>query len=378
MLSILLVSALATISAAQQSCTTEGFACKGISAEGRRAVARDAAQEDSMSLKMLQLSSSVKHRIKEKSVEHSASFRYVDKPMSLRLKDIQASNLDTSVMIDDKVNVSWLGGKEVHMYAFPASLDRGVSVNTSYGKLFEDDKIANFCQKWGGTGTGNFLDVGANIGSYSIPMSSCLAGKGEVIAVEAVPSIAAHLKASIMGNQLPNIELYPYAVGSVTDGDSVSMEIDSVNKGHSSIGSLQSVYEKGGFETTPMTTLDAMLAENPAMTMVRAMKMDVEGFEGRALFGAQHFFTNYAPCYLQVELCASWLETAGTPIDVVFMQLVAAGYDIDVDAEMQARGPDCKRDERNRCIRDIFIQQKNLEACLARVEDAVAATLPKH
>ena len=57
---------------------------------------------------------------------------------------------------------------------------------------WESDLVAGCARPWltNPNLKGNFLDLGANIGAYTLPLGRFLQGKGEVISVEGMPDIA--------------------------------------------------------------------------------------------------------------------------------------------------------------------------------------------
>ena len=59
-----------------------------------------------------------------------------------------------------------------------------------------------------------FVDVGANIGLMTIFASKCVGNEGQVVAFEAHPKTAELLKENIQLNQLMNIQVCQYALGS--------------------------------------------------------------------------------------------------------------------------------------------------------------------
>merc|ERR1712196_286051 len=143
-----------------------------------------------------------------------------------------------------------------------------------------------------------------NIGSFAVPISMCLqsinsSSPGSVIAVEALPRHVDMLRANLRVNFIANALVLPYAVGKTSKGFH-SMYTDSKNKCHSSlVGNFEGSY--GGNSTRKsrvrVTTLDDVyFSQQAVMRRVLVMKIDVEGYEGHALFGASNFLTESPPC----------------------------------------------------------------------------------
>lgn len=155
---------------------------------------------------------------------------------------------------------------------------------------------------------GNFLDVGANLGAYTLPLAKFMRDVGSaaniVIAIEAQPTTAKHLRAGIKLNELDNIHLYEYAVTSPDGSDSLKFQQQYRNMGHSHVVGAVTKKLGGEIVEVPATTLDAILgSEGSSMQNIFAMKMDIEGSEAAAIEGALSFLANgNGPCIILIEL----------------------------------------------------------------------------
>lgn len=161
------------------------------------------------------------------------------------------------------------------------------------------NSICNKFKKFGGKG--NILDVGGNIGSYSIPLAACLKENGhannKLITIEGAPWNAQLLRVSMKYNSLDNMHLYEYAVGSPSEPKYVQFVKYNANAGKSRVGKGT---EKGATQVE-MTTIDSIAsAEGKPMRQIFAMKMDIEGHELPALQGATSFLEN-GPCTIFIE-----------------------------------------------------------------------------
>lgn len=127
-------------------------------------------------------------------------------------------------------------------------------------------------------GRGNkFIDLGANLGYYSLPLANMGA---RVLAVEALPKNAAVLTSSIVENGFRNITLVHAAVFDQTGVVRVG--------GTSAWGQIQTRPE--GYEV-PSITLDDLTAAYDFRD-ASAVKMDVEGAELAVLRGGRIFFSD--------------------------------------------------------------------------------------
>eukprot|EP01083_Nonionella_stella_P016320 45599_1 len=159
------------------------------------------------------------------------------------------------------------------------------------------------------------LDIGANIGSYTVGLGVHFAKRHPEINIFAFEPLWQNyvlLMSSINKNQLNNVYLYPY--GLTEDGqlgDTVSFVIDKVNKGHSHIDSNDSWSEVDG-ETVSIdaVSIDNLEAHIPLESWRNILwtKLDTEGLEFSVLKGAVKFLKNHGPCYIKTEIIA-WSET---------------------------------------------------------------------
>jgi len=135
-----------------------------------------------------------------------------------------------------------------------------------------------------------FVDVGANIGAYALPVSRDAA---RVIAIEAHPGLAGLLARNVAENGLGNIEIIAAAAGPAAG--EVAFPTADLGE-HRNFGSLSLARGAKATAPTPMVRLDDVA---PADT--RLVKIDVEGFEPAVLAGATRLRAEVRP-YWMVEL----------------------------------------------------------------------------
>lgn len=146
------------------------------------------------------------------------------------------------------------------------------------------------------------LDIGANLGAYSLPIAKDLLSRGgEVIAFEPQEIIYYQLCGNIILNRLDNLRAYHKAVGRY-NGDIEIPKIDYNNNHNAGAFSFHQEYRQNEgiedsiqSETTfvPIVTLDSLvLKKMPAL-----IKMDVEGYELDVFKGGVEFLkkADYPP-----------------------------------------------------------------------------------
>jgi len=235
----------------------------------------------------------------------------------------------------NEIDRTGLLGRRAIMYSFPTSIDSHVSAKYQNGDWYDDAWIG-ICQVYGAFPDASFLDLGANIGTFTVPISLCLrnyGGEGHVIAVEAHPANVGMLKANLKVNFIKNSVLFPYAVGE-TSGSIVEMVAHFGNQASATVvqdGNTSNSHVKSQRGVAvELTTLDEIYHAHPElMRRVFIMKIDVEGHEGLALRGGRKFFSEAPPCVLKAELIRHWLRRKRTPWPMVLDFLSSSGYNLD-------------------------------------------------
>lgn len=170
------------------------------------------------------------------------------------------------------------------------------------------------------------LDVGANIGSHSLPMAARVGSRGRVHAFEATRWAHARL--------LLNLALNPELAASVTAMHAVLG--DGRAELPDRIYSSWNVMEfdqpgrplHGGFAhevgAARRVSLDAWFAAAP-LTRLDLVKMDVDGFEPVILAGARETLRRFRPRVL-LELAPDALRERGAGLGDLVEPLVSEGY----------------------------------------------------
>lgn len=136
----------------------------------------------------------------------------------------------------------------------------------------ELDKVREFV----GNG-GVFLDIGANIGYYSLMAASY--GAGRILAIEPNPIVRSRLNFNISANKLDGRVLsLPIALGDRSE--MTTLFVADGDMGASKIGDLAT---SGTPIQVAMKPLALVLAEEK-INQIDAMKIDVEGMEDSVLF----------------------------------------------------------------------------------------------
>ncbi|MDQ0393993.1 FkbM family methyltransferase [Labrys monachus] len=121
-----------------------------------------------------------------------------------------------------------------------------------------------------------FLDVGANIGGYSLAVAAFAGPQARIIAFEPQPQIFERLAYNIAQNPFGTIKAVACAVAD-HDGE-LTLFLNCENRGQASVKLVASEQSSGGMIKVPAKSLLSLLREEE-LTHVDAAKLDVEGAE---------------------------------------------------------------------------------------------------
>jgi FkbM family methyltransferase len=223
------------------------------------------------------------------------------------------------------------------------------------------EKEMGFLRHWLRSGM-TVIDIGANIGVYSLPISRLVGRTGRVFAYEPGTEARSFLQRSRELNKADNLEIVPLAL---SDNQRVGRLL------HGGSSELNALGDSGAGETVDITSLDDEDAARgwPPPDFV---KIDAEGEEERILGGARDFLTRYSPLIMfEIKAGAKtneqlrdlfpslgyrlFRQLAGAPILVPdFPQQKLDGYELNLR---------CKTGSRTRPIRT-----RLLGRCISRVD----------
>lgn len=152
-----------------------------------------------------------------------------------------------------------------------------------------------------------FIDVGANIGTYSIWAAEIGAN---IIALEPAEDTFDLLS--------ENVELNGYSAQLIRAAAGASCGIARFTNGRDCVNRLDS----DGDVETPVVTIDSILTDRYAA----GMKVDVEGFELEVLHGCEKALAEHRIGLIQLEWNAVTLKNRGTDRRSVAALLAAHGY----------------------------------------------------
>jgi FkbM family methyltransferase len=167
-----------------------------------------------------------------------------------------------------------------------------------------------------------FVDVGANIGYFTLLASRLVGSSGRVIAIEASPNIFARLSDNLKRNRVGNVDSSNVAVSDRFGTTQLFLGSDS-NLGQTGTVARPGSRYECDIDTAP---LDALLA-TVDVARVRFVKVDVEGAEWSVLQGMQGLLRDGArELEVFVELTPKSLAAAGRTVDDVLAMFAGCGF----------------------------------------------------
>jgi len=141
-----------------------------------------------------------------------------------------------------------------------------------------------------------FIDVGANVGNWTLAAARAVGKGGRVLAFEPVPRVAETLRKTVKANRLQQVKVFEMALAEASGTRPFSVE--SPNTGGSRLGAMSDDPSRF-FEHIHVTTgkLDEV-AHTEHLSRVDVIKIDVEGFEYAVLQGTQAVLNRFKPALI--------------------------------------------------------------------------------
>jgi FkbM family methyltransferase len=158
------------------------------------------------------------------------------------------------------------------------------------------------------------LDVGANIGLYTLPLARAVGAAGLVIAAEPDPGNLALLRKNIQVNGCANVHVVPEALGDRAGQVKLYQRAD--NRGALSTADIFGVGEANAITISMRRTQDVL------ERIPRLMKIDVEGQEPLVIAG----LGSIRPEIIFLEFAPRQLRAAGHDPAQFLSQLESMGY----------------------------------------------------
>lgn len=164
------------------------------------------------------------------------------------------------------------------------------------------------------------IDIGANIGLYTLTAARLTGDSGEVIAFEPFTENFQSLQKNVSLNQLKNVRLEKLAIADEMKNIALQYETKESNKG------MVSAYGPPGnpAEICLATSLDLYLEDHP-VHRIDFIKIDIEGGEYPALMGMRKCLERFAPVLL-IEMNETLMSSTGFSTQEIYKLLHKLNY----------------------------------------------------
>jgi len=168
------------------------------------------------------------------------------------------------------------------------------------------------------------VDIGANIGYFTLLAAELVGSSGTVYAFEPEPENYALLKRNIELNSYANIQPIETAVSN--ESGFIQLYLSAMDNGSHSIYDT-AARGVAATQTVATTTLDAFL-EKEGWPKIDLVKIDVEGAETTVLAGMEQLCERSPDLNLIVEYCPALIEATGTKPSDLLDQLASMNFNV--------------------------------------------------
>jgi len=166
-----------------------------------------------------------------------------------------------------------------------------------------------------------FLDIGANVGYFTMLASSIVKGSGKVIAFEPNPQNLQLIYSSVQQNCAENIDIYPYAVSNTAS----ILRFTTVGSNGGVV--TKDSKEQKHFLLVQSVVLDVILKDEAKISLI---KIDIEAHEPFALKGMAELIKRHRPKIItEFHPWAMRLNNTGDPSEYLD-QIVGLGYKLSI------------------------------------------------
>jgi len=170
-----------------------------------------------------------------------------------------------------------------------------------------------------------YLDVGANVGIFAVPVAEHLGAEGKVYAFEPAPDMAEELlQGAEAAGVADRIDLRQMALGA--ERSTLALRVDPDDP---SDATKRSLFVEGDVVAeVPVWPLDELVASGELTLQPRlnAVKIDVEGAEVLCLRGMRSTLGEQRPHLVVIETIESHLQRAGFVLGDIGAELEPLGY----------------------------------------------------
>ncbi len=169
-----------------------------------------------------------------------------------------------------------------------------------------------------------FVDIGANIGLFTLIASHRVGDNGKVYSFEPCLKTFQRLVRNVELNRINNVKYSQMALSDRPGQVQMNLSLDGYDAWNSIV--QPTAGRSFSTETVMAVTWDDFSHEHNLMGRVNLMKIDVEGWESHVLSGGIETFSRQDAPVLQVEFTDQASQSAGTSCQTLYHQLEGLGY----------------------------------------------------
>ena len=169
-----------------------------------------------------------------------------------------------------------------------------------------------------------FVDIGANIGLFTVIAAHVVKESGQVFAIEPVESTFLRLCENLKLNRFANVVALRLAIGHETG----TMQMQTSLEGFDAFNTfgVPSRGDKFMPVNVKVSTLDQLVEEHSLMRSATLIKIDVEGWELRVVEGGRSLFESLDAPTLLVEFTDENAKGAGSNCHELYRYIESFGY----------------------------------------------------
>ncbi len=189
-----------------------------------------------------------------------------------------------------------------------------------------------------------FVDIGANIGLFTLVAAQCVGHTGRVYAFEPCSSTYERLINNVKLNRLSNVSCQQMGLGEKRHETEMTVSLDGFDAWNSiARPTMGKLFKK---EPIRCTTLDDFAHDQNLVGCLTMVKIDVEGWESRVLEGGGKTLSGKNAPILQVEFSGKASRSAGSSCEKTYQFLEELGFKMfTYDPRSQSLNPDPVRKE---------------------------------
>lgn len=178
-----------------------------------------------------------------------------------------------------------------------------------------------------------FLDIGANMGLFSIPAALIVGSKGSVFAIEALSRNAKIILINAELNDLQNVHVIPIGASETVGANYWVKQDSSSNNSISEIPRLKNL-AFNDFDLIGVAPLDRLLGDTQQVDVI---KIDIEGREYRAFLGTMKTIKRCRPVIFCEYNPLAQKEQSDVDGSELLLLLINENYDVEILHRSKAR-----------------------------------------